>query len=367
MEDKISSEQVNKKRVVVAMSGGVDSSVAAVILIEQGFEVIGVFMRNWANPIDEKGSCPWVQDQKDVRKVCDKLGIPCYTFNFEKEYADRVVEYFFKEYKEGRTPNPDVMCNKEIKFDAFRKKALDLGAEAIATGHYARIVRDDQGQAHLLKGVDETKDQSYFLWMLGQEELGNTLFPVGNLRKSKVREMAKKYELSTATKKDSQGICFIGPIKVREFLKSRIDLCPGPVQLGNGKIIAEHEGIWFYTIGQRLGVDKIDWPKTDVPVLYVREKILETNTLIVSEENELYGSALICDNIHWTDKPPKLPMKIQAAIRYRHKAEDAIVTKDGEALKVEFIIPQRAITPGQSVVFYNGEELIGGGIISKLI
>lgn len=362
------------------MSGGVDSSVAAAMLCEQGYDVIGVFMRNWAQPIDEKGSCPWVEDQKDVRKVCSKLNIPCYTFNFEKEYEERVVEYFFKEYRAGRTPNPDVLCNKEIKFDMFKKKAAELGADYIATGHYARIRRDSVisnlptgGQfpisnnsevVHLLKGVDGTKDQSYFLWKLDQKQLSNVLFPIGDLQKVEVRKLAGKYGLSTATKKDSQGICFIGPIKVRNFLKSRIEMKPGPVITSDGKVIANHEGIWFYTIGQRLGIDSVKWPITDVPVLYVKDKIMETNTLVAGLEKELYADCLICDNINWVVKKPELPLTVYASIRYRHEPEEARISDLGEGrVSVKFTNAQRAITPGQSVVFYRDDELIGGGVI----
>jgi tRNA-specific 2-thiouridylase len=351
-----------KRRVVVAMSGGVDSSVSAAILKEQGYDVIGVFMKNWSQPVGRDGFCPWVIDQKDVIKVCDQLAIPCYTFNFEKEYEDRVVEYFFKEYAAGRTPNPDVMCNKEVKFDVFRKKAKALGAEMIATGHYARLKNGSKGYSHLYKGIDQEKDQSYFLWMLGQEELGDTLFPVGDLTKKEVRELAKKFGLATAAKKDSQGICFIGPIRVREFLKTRLTPKNGKV-IYDGKVIGEHEGVWFYTIGQRLGIDKIDWPNTDVPVLYVKEKNLKDNVLIVGLESELYGSSLICDNINWIGEIPELPIDLEVTIRYRHKSVPAKLMKAESGIKVVFKEPQRAITPGQSIVFYQNDELIGGGII----
>lgn len=359
--------QDNKKRVVVAMSGGVDSSVAALLLKEKGYEVIGVYMRNWSKSQEENDYCPWADDQRDVRKVCDKLKIPCYTFNFEKEYENKVLEYFFHEYKAGRTPNPDVMCNKEIKFDVFAKKARELGADYIATGHYARVVRDSQG-VHLLKGFDKDKDQSYFLWLLGQENLQNVLFPIGDLTKKQVREIARAYDLSTADKKDSQGICFVGPIKVREFLKTRIDMKPGEAVLLNGEKVAEHEGIWFYTIGQKLGANSVKWPSANVPALFVKDKVLESNKLIVGTEDELYEESLICDNMHWVIKEPLLPMDGKVSIRYRHVPQEARIEKmdNGRQLKIIFKSPQRAIAPGQSAVIYVGDEIIGGGIIVKM-
>ncbi|MDO8513694.1 MAG: tRNA 2-thiouridine(34) synthase MnmA [bacterium] len=352
------------KTVVVAMSGGVDSSVAAALLKEAGYNVIGVFMRNWGQAVN--GICPWAEDQKDMRKVCDKLNIPSYTFNFEKEYYEKVVEYFFEEYASGRTPNPDVMCNKEIKFDVFRRKAKELGGDYIATGHYARVIKDESsGLVHLYKGLDGEKDQSYFLWLLGQEELSDILFPVGEMTKQEVRKLAKKFGLPTAGKKDSQGICFIGLIKVRKFLKTRIDAKPGPVALEDGSVIAQHEGVYFYTIGQRLGVDRINWPDGDIPVLYVKDKILKTNTLVVSGDSSLYACSLICDNIHWIAEKPKLPCNFEVAIRYGHKPRKALLASCGNGkIKVSFQEPQRAITPGQSAVFYNQDKLIGGGIIS---
>lgn len=356
-----------KKRVVVAMSGGVDSSVAALLLAKKNYEVIGVFMKNWNQPIDVKGSCPWVEDQKDVRKVCNRINIPFYTFNFEKEYEQRVVKYFFDEYEKGRTPNPDVLCNKEIKFDIFRRKSEDLGADFIATGHYVRTRKDSIGLVHLLKGKDSNKDQSYFLWMLGQEELKNVLFPVGELEKSEVRELAKINSLSTWHKKDSQGICFIGPVKVRQFLKSRLKPRRGNAITKDGRVVAEHEGIWFYTIGQRLGSSSVKWPTADVPTLYVLEKDLKQNILIVGTEGELYGQELFCDNVNWVTEEPIFPLSAEVSIRYRHKPEKAIITRFNNKLHIKFDKPQRAISIGQSAVIYSGEELLGGGIISKKI
>ncbi len=358
----------NKIKVAVAMSGGVDSSAAAALLVNQGYDVVGMFMKNWTQPIaGAKGTCPWIEDQKDVRRVCARLGIPSLTVDFEKEYTDRVVEYFFKEYEEGRTPNPDVMCNKEVKFDVFRKRARELGARYMATGHYARIERDGEGVTHLLKGVDDSKDQSYFLCKLGQEELQDTLFPIGHLEKKEVRELARKYGLATANKKDSQGICFIGPVKVREFLKTRLLIDDGPVKLDNGGIVAKHEGVWFYTIGQRLGASEVKWPTQDVPTLYVKGKDVKTNTLIVGLEDELYASGLICDNVNWVVKKPKLPSSYDVIIRYRSKPVKAVIEELGDKLKIVFDEKQRAVAPGQAVVIYEGEELIGSGVIVSAI
>lgn len=360
MEKKL----IHKKRVVVAMSGGVDSSVTAALLKQEGYDVIGLFMKNWSQPLDKKGPCPWVEDQKDVRRVCARLEIPCYTINFEKEYGARVVEYFFREYRAGRTPNPDVLCNKEIKFDLFRKAAKKLGADYMATGHYARLEIGKDGKVHLLKGVDKNKDQSYFLWMLGQEELQDTLLPIGDYTKPEIREMAKKWRLPTADKKDSQGICFIGPIEVREFLQTRISPKVGPVVINGGQIIGEHEGVQYYTIGQRLGLSRINWPTQDIPTLYVKSKDLKTNTLVAGEEQELYAKGLICDNMNWVVESPKDGSWVEVSVRYRQAPVAAKLEKQTDGRwRIVFREPQRAITPGQSVVIYKDEELIGGGVI----
>lgn len=313
-------------------------------------------MKNWSgDSYGIQADCPWEQDQKDVEAVCKQLDIPFMTFNFEKEYRERVVGYFFDELRAGRTPNPDVMCNREIKFALFLDRALEKGADMIATGHYARVNKDDNGY-HLLQGVDENKDQSYFLHRITQEQLSKTLFPIGEFTKPEIRKMATRFELPTATKKDSQGICFIGDINVAEFMRSEIDEHSGQiVDIDSKQVVGTHDGIEFYTIGQRegLGVGGAEKP------YYVCSKDKTTNTLYVAMGKD--NPALFNTSLHITDLHSIQPAKqsIAAAIRYRQKPVPAEL--NGET--VEFAEPVRAIAPGQSVVFYNGQECLGGAII----
>lgn len=361
-----------RKKVFVAMSGGVDSSVAAALLKEQGFDVTGIFMKNWSEKITLKKNgllaetqlCPWVTDQEDMRRVCSQLEIPFYTFDFEADYKKNVIDYFFEGYQAGRTPNPDVMCNKEIKFKLYLEKSLRLGADFIATGHYARI-KAKKGkfgkEFHLLKGMDRSKDQSYFLYNLNQKQLSRIIFPVGNYTKSQIRSLAREKGLVTHNKKDSQGICFIGEVNIEEFLKTRIKEKHGKIVTKVGKIIGTHQGLCFYTIGQRKGI-KIGG---GIPY-YVVGKNLKNNTLIVamgSRNPELYKKWVTISELTWVISPPKLPLDCGAKIRYRQPDQKATVDIINKKIKVTFKEPQRAVTPGQSVVFYRGTELLGGGVI----
>ncbi len=359
------SQDTAGKKVIVGMSGGVDSSVSAALLLEQGYEVIGVFMKNWSDDFALKsGECPWEQDQADARVVADKLGIPLYTLNFEKEYKDYVIDYFFKEYQSGRTPNPDIMCNSEIKFKVFFEKALELGADYIATGHYARVVHGASG-SQLLKGLDDNKDQSYFLYAIEQKALAKTLFPIGEMQKSEVRAKAKKLDLATHNKKDSQGICFVGEVDLREFLSQYIkDAKDGDiVDEDTGEVVGQHEGLAWYTIGQRKGMGV---GGTGLP-LYVSGKDMDKNILYVVKGNynpKLLKKELNVQNLHWIDKIPQNEQKLKAKIRYRQKDQDCVIkyTSDN-AMRVVFSQEQRAITPGQSIVFYDNDVCLGGGII----
>jgi tRNA-specific 2-thiouridylase len=357
----------SKKTVVVGMSGGVDSSVVAALLKKQGFDVIGVFMKNWSEDFGDYG-CTWVQDSEDARKVAQLLNIPFYIWDFEKEYYSKVVEYFLREYKAGRTPNPDVMCNSEIKFKVFLDRALKLGADFVATGHYARIesrIKNKELRYRLLKGVDLTKDQSYFLYTLKQEQLAKILFPIGDLKKSEVRKLAKKFKLPNAEKKDSQGICFIGKINVTEFLKAHIKGKKGEIVTSSGQVLGHHSGLPFYTIGQREGMNL----GGNGPY-YVVSKNFKANKLVVTNNKEdkgLWKKEFTVSDLSWVGSVPKLPLRTGVTIRYHHPEEGARVEGRGERLRVTFTKPQRAITEGQAAVFYKGDELLGGGIIEKVL
>lgn len=356
-----------RPKVIVGMSGGVDSSVAAALLVRQGYEVVGAFMKNWSDTKDPvTGSCAWRGERHDAELVAAKLGIPFVTFDFEKEYREAVVQYLFREYEAGRTPNPDVLCNKAVKFDLFLKRALAMGADLIATGHYARIRRPARSGVALalLAGLDRNKDQSYFLHQLTQDQLGRTLFPVGGLKKPAVRQLARRYGLPTAEKKDSQGICFIGKVDLKSFLARRIPRHPGPIVTVDGRVIGRHQGIAPFTIGQRHGLD-IGGGQP----YYVVEKDVRRNALIVAAGGDhpaLYSKRLAAEAAHWiAGRPPKLPLKCRARIRYRQPLQDATVRPGARGrLEVSFTKPQRAVTPGQFVVFYQGAVCLGGGVIT---
>jgi tRNA-specific 2-thiouridylase len=351
-------------RVVVGMSGGVDSSVAALRLKEQGYDVIGIFMKNW-DDTDENGVCTATEDYNDVIEVCNQIGIPYYAVNFEKQYWDKVFTYFLDEYKAGRTPNPDVMCNKEIKFKAFLDHAMSLGADYLATGHYARVEFRD-GEYKMLRGIDDNKDQTYFLNQLGQEQLSKVMFPLGDIEKPKVREMAKNANLATATKKDSTGICFIGERNFKEFLSGYLPAQPGIMQTLDGEVKGKHDGLMYYTIGQRhgLGIGGSGDP------WFAVGKDLEKNVLYVDQgfHNELlYSDSIIATNVSWVSDNPVSELACTAKFRYRQEDNDVVVNMiNATTAKVTFKKPIRAVTPGQAVVFYDGEVCLGGGTIDDV-
>jgi tRNA-uridine 2-sulfurtransferase len=352
-------------RVVVGMSGGVDSSVAALLLKQQGYDVIGIFMKNW-DDTDDTGFCTATEDYNDVIRVCNQIGIPYYAVNFEKQYWDKVFTYFLDEYKAGRTPNPDVMCNKEIKFKAFLEHAVNLGADYLATGHYAQVEYRD-GEYKMLRGRDENKDQTYFLNQLNQDQLSKVMFPIGNLEKSRVREIAKEANLATATKKDSTGICFIGERNFKEFLGQYLPAQPGNMETMDGEVKGKHEGLMYHTIGQRhgLGIGGSGEP------WFAIGKDLKRNVLYVGQgfHNELlYSDSIIADNVSWVSNREK-PSEFTCTAKFRYRQEDSKVTvqlMDDNKVRVIFDEPIRAVTPGQAVVFYNGDECLGGGTIDEV-
>lgn len=358
----------SKKTVFVGLSGGVDSAVSAALLVEQGYNVVGIFMKNWSG--DDYGlqaDCPWEQDQKDAMAVCLELDIEFRSFNFEKEYRERVVEYFFNEYQKGRTPNPDVMCNKEIKFKLFLEKALEMGADYIATGHYAIRVDGEDGNARMLKGIDSNKDQTYFLYNLTQEQLNKTLFPIGEIKKPDVRKLAESFNLPNAKKSDSQGICFIGEIDVFKFLQKRIPEKKGDIiDIESNLKVGEHSGVYFYTIGQRDGL-KIGGQK--IPY-YVVDKDIQKNIVYVGHGNSnpaMFKTEVKLENLHlinnsnldWIFDSKEL----SASIRYRHAPASGTLVKEGQTVKFIFNTPQRAVSSGQSLVIYKDSECLGGGVI----
>ena len=358
-------KKIEDTRVVVGMSGGVDSSVAAYLLKEQGYDVIGIFMKNW-DDTDEFGMCTATEDYEDVIKVCNQIGIPYYSVSRETQAANKVSTYFLEEYKAGRTPNPDVMCNKEIKFKAFLEHALALGADYLATGHYAQVeVRD--GQTRMLRGRDNNKDQTYFLNQLNQEQLEKVMFPIGHLEKKKVREIALEQGLATATKKDSTGICFIGERNFKEFLSQYLPAQQGTMETMDGKVMGQHDGLMYYTIGQRhgLGIGGSGDP------WFVIGKDLNRNVLLVGQNinnDALFSTSLTATDLSFTTTLEK-PQSFQATAKFRYRQEDIGVLVeliDNNRVKVIFDEPVRAITPGQAVVFYQGDECLGGATIDEV-
>ena len=351
------------KRVIVGMSGGVDSSVAALLLKEQGYDVMGVFMKNWEEK-DDSGVCTATQDYEDVRAVCDSIGIPYYTVNFTKEYWDRVFSHFLSEYRRGRTPNPDVLCNREIKFRAFLDFAMKNGADAMATGHFCRLDKTD-GEVKLLRGADGNKDQSYFLYMLSQEQLRDAMFPVGGMTKGEVRRIAREHGLETAEKKDSTGVCFIGERNFKQFLKQFLPAQPGDMVAPDGTVVGRHDGLMYYTLGQRRGLgiggmgDGRSW--------FVVEKDMEHNILRVcqgEDDPRLWSDRLEASEMTFiAGHAPAKEFDCTAKVRYRQSDQRCHVRMEGDWAVVTFAELQRAVTPGQSVVLYNGEICLGGGII----
>ncbi len=352
------------RRVFVAMSGGVDSSVAAALLKEEGHNVTGVYMLCW-------DGCGNNQEKQDAMRVAAQLGIPFLVWDFRKEYKDAVFKYMVGEYKTGRTPNPDVMCNREIKFGVFLKKALEAGADYIATGHYVKAEQRDKANVALLTAKDTRKDQSYFLWTLTQEQLKYCLFPIGNYLKSEVRELAKRFGLSTAAKKDSQGLCFVGNIDFGQFLRSVMPPRVGMVRTKEGAIIGKHDGVQYYTVGQRHGLNIGGFPEP----LYIAQKDVRANVLVVAKgehDEALFRRELVAENFNWIGSTPhEFPLRCQARIRYRQPLQSCEVFEDGsprfagEAGRVVFDSPQRAVAPGQSIVFYSGEKMLGGAVIQS--
>ena len=348
--------------VIVGLSGGVDSAVAALLLQRQGYRVSGLFMKNWEED-DRDGHCAAEEDLKEVRTLCALLHIPLHTMNFSSEYWDRVFSYFLDELKAGRTPNPDVLCNKEIKFKAFLQHALDLGADAIATGHYARLTTRD-GLTQLRKARDRNKDQTYFLHTLGQKELRHALFPLGELTKPEVRRIAQDAGLPNYARKDSTGICFIGERNFKQFLARYLPAQPGDLRTTRGEHKGRHDGLMYYTLGQRQGLG-IGGPGE---AWYVVDKDLQSNTLYVEQGDQhpaLYSISLSADQLHWTtDTRPSLPLACSAKTRYRQEDQESHVqATSGDGVEVQFSQPQRAVTPGQSVVFYADDLCLGGGTI----
>lgn len=345
-----------RKKVVVGMSGGVDSSVSALLLKEQGYEVIGLYMKNWE---DVDGSCPGVSDYEDVVRVCDTLKIPLYTINFVQEYRDSVFSHFIQELKMGYTPNPDVLCNREIKFKALLNKAKELGADYLATGHYAQ-----SQDGALLRSTDLDKDQTYFLYTLSSDILRQVLFPVGHMTKKEVREIARAHNLATAQKKDSTGICFIGERNFREFLGDYITYQEGNLETLEGKVVGTHVGVAFYTIGQRKGL-KIGGPGE---AWFVVGKDPLRNVIFVEQGDDhpaLYKSSLTATEVSWVStRAPTFPVRCTAKIRYRQEDQSCIISCDNDLLTVKFDTPQRAVTPRQAIVFYQGPRCLGGALIS---
>jgi len=359
-----------KIKVIVGMSGGVDSSVAAWLLREQGYEVEGLFMKNWEQD-DKDGYCPAANDLADAQAVCTQLGIPLHTVNFSEHYLQRVFNHFLNEYESGRTPNPDVLCNKEIKFNAFLKHALDLGADFIATGHYARV-RVNNGLGELFKSKDREKDQTYFLHAVEPAALAKTLFPIGDYLKSQVREFAKALNLVTHAKKDSTGICFIGEKRFKTFLNEFMLAKPGNIKNSLGETIGRHDGLMFYTLGQRQGLGIGGMRKGLEEPWYVVDKDTTTNTLIVAQGTHhpmLYSQGLICGPIHWlADYKNALPLTCYAKTRYRQTDQGCVISPaDNNQHYVMFSNPQRAVTPGQYIVFYEKNQCLGGATIEQII
>jgi tRNA-specific 2-thiouridylase len=354
-------------RIIVGLSGGVDSAVAALLLQKQGFAVEGLFMKNWAED-DNDEHCPATQDLADAKQICDQLNIPLHTINFSTEYWNNVFAHCLTEYRLGRTPNPDILCNREIKFKTFLDYALSLGADYIATGHYADISHNEQGY-HLHKAKDLNKDQSYFLYTLNQRALSKTMFPIAHLEKPFVRQLATEAHFKNSDKKDSTGICFIGERKFKTFLQSYLPAQPGNIETPDGKIMGTHDGLMFYTLGQRQGLGIGGQQKGDNAPWYVAQKDLVRNVLVVTEGHHhplLYANTLKAAELHWITHPPqKSHFQCHAKIRYRQIDEPAWVEiqDDGTQCMVKFEKPQRAITPGQSIVFYEDTVCLGGGVI----
>lgn len=356
---------MGSKTVVVGMSGGVDSSVSALLLKREGYNVIGLFMKNWEEEVD--GVCTAAEDFQDVAKVCQKIDIPYYPVNFVKEYREQVFDHFLQECLSGNTPNPDILCNREIKFQAFLAKAMELGADFLATGHYCQNLVIDN-KRYLVKGIDEQKDQTYFLYTLKESILSKVLFPIGNLQKAEVRKIALEAHLPTAQKKDSVGICFIGKRNFKQFLSQHLHCEPGNFETLEGKVIGRHSGLAYYTIGQRKGLGIGGAGEA----WFVVRKDLGRNVVVLAQGEEhpaLFGKSLIAKNLSFiSGAPGNFPFYCSTKIRYRQKDEPAIIRSiENDRAYIDFERPQRAITPGQSIVFYKNSICLGGGIIESMV
>lgn len=353
------------------MSGGVDSSVATALLLDQGHTVVGAYMRNWINEEGIAGECPWQQDIDDAQAVAEKLDIEFRVLNLMDDYRERVVKYLLEGYRGGVTPNPDVMCNREMKFGVFLDYALAQGFDAIATGHYARVQPNDDGSVDLLRGADPQKDQSYFLALLSQQQIRNAVFPIGDLRKAKVRELARGFGLATAEKKDSQGICFIGDVKMSDFLEAFLPDSPGEIVDCSGRVLGEHRGLHLYTLGQRQGLGVASPVYKEAYVVVAKEA--SPNRLVVALDRPdapfLFARRAHIGKLHATREPFwEKPRTLQAQARYRQDAAQAAIRPvDAEHVEVTFDAPQRALTPGQICAFYDGEVLLGGGVFEEII
>ncbi|HWK54261.1 MAG TPA: tRNA 2-thiouridine(34) synthase MnmA [Hyphomicrobiales bacterium] len=359
---------MNAGKIIVGMSGGVDSSVAALLLLEQGFQVEGLFMKNWDED-DGTDYCTALADLADAQSVCDRLGIRLHTASFAAEYWDQVFEHFLQEYRAGRTPNPDILCNREIKFKAFLDYALALGADHIATGHYARLARVES-QVQLLKARDGNKDQSYFLSAVNEAQLARSLFPLGELDKPAVRALAQQHDLVTHAKKDSTGICFIGERRFRDFLQTYLPAQPGRIETPERQVLGEHHGLMYHTLGQREGLGIGGVKGGDEAPWYVAAKDLERNVLVVVQGNQhplLYSDTLQVARMEWINaEHPALPLHCSAKTRYRQPDQRCeVIPVASGGCEVRFAAPQRAVTPGQQLVLYAGERCLGGGVIER--
>lgn len=356
------------QKIILGLSGGVDSSVAALLLKQQGYDVEALFMKNWEED-DSQGYCAAATDLADAQKVCDILAIPLHTVNFSGQYWDRVFEYFLAEYKAGRTPNPDIMCNKEIKFKAFLDHALNLGGTKIATGHYVRNTSQQINSTKLLRGIDNHKDQSYFLYALDQKQIFHSLFPIGHLKKTKVRQLAEAHHLPVFNKKDSTGICFIGERKFKDFLEQYLPAQPGEIQTLEGIKIGQHRGLMYFTIGQRQGLGIGGVKNTPDGPWFVVKKDLDDNILYVTQglhHASLYAKHCGISQLHWISKQSvDFPFTCSAKIRYRSDDQKCTINQLDANFLVSFKEPQRAITPGQAIVFYNNDVCLGGATIEQ--
>ena len=354
------------ERIVVGMSGGVDSAVSALLLKQQGYDVVGVFMKNWEEQ-DDAGVCTAEADWQDVRDVCDVIGIPYYAVNFAREYWDRVFSYFLEEYRAGRTPNPDVLCNREIKFKAFLDFAMQLGASKMATGHFVQT--NERGD--LLRGADPNKDQSYFLYMLRQSQLKQAIFPVGGLTKQQVRQIAADAGLPVSAKKDSTGVCFIGERKFKQFLATYLPAQPGEMVAPDGTVVGRHDGLMYYTLGQRRGLgiggrgDGRSW--------FVIGKDLDHNRLLVAQGEDhpmLYATECLAGGVTWVGEAPLQEgetLSCTCKFRYRQQDQPVEVTLQSGKLLIRSLTPQRAVTPGQSAVLYSGDTCLGGAVVETVL